>query len=43
MAVFNAPKSWHDIQITYSIYQQLYISVPNGFYLISDIVFPCGN
>jgi len=43
MAVLNAPGNWYDAQIAYPIYQQLYSSVPNGFYLISDSAFSKGN
>jgi hypothetical protein len=39
----NAPGSWHDSRVAQTIYEKLWMRTPNGFYLVADTAFPCGN
>ena len=41
-AQLNAPGSWHDSRVARPIYNKLWDSTPDGFYLVADTAFPRG-
>ncbi|KAG6915498.1 hypothetical protein DXG01_011200 [Tephrocybe rancida] len=43
MAVLNAPGSWHDSRVAWPIFEALQHKVPDGFFLVADMAFPCGT
>jgi hypothetical protein len=39
----NAPGSWHDARVACPIFKKLCDQTPEGYYLVTDTVFPCGT
>jgi hypothetical protein len=42
-AKLNALGSWHNSQVALPIYEKLRTRTPDGFYLVTDMAFPCGS